>query len=420
MKSLKFLKPDIEECEKESFRQNLLHENLQRSKIMAFALIGFELILSAADICSSLLKVDDRFHFSQYLVMYLLMIVINVSYLVTISRFRKMRNTSPDLYGKMEPAFVPYVTLIMTWGSVVSLMDQELYGNLSVFMINMIICSVVYLMDIKTVLIPYFVSVAVLTAGLPFFQKSTDILIGHYVNVAVFILVSWLASRLIYLSYCNDFNSKVLLKKSNELLEKEIEENRRINNQLTMANLQLKEAVLIDDLTGIPNRRSFRNYVDTALENCVKHDTTMSFLMIDIDFFKEYNDHFGHKEGDQVLIVVANQINPMIRNHTEFFARWGGEEFIYTVLNITEEDLAELADFIRQNVYQLEIPHEFSRHRYLSVSIGTCTVKIIGQEDISKGIELADKALYFAKNSGRNCVKNISDMADICPKVRSV
>jgi len=341
--------------------------------------------------------------------MYIIMILINIFYLLLIKKFEKLNNTTIGKLRKLEIEIVCYITLIMSWGSIISLMDQKLYGNLIAFMINMIICSILYFLDNKMILIPYCFSVLIILIGLPFFQSSKDILIGHYVNLCVFIFISWLASRIIYLGYCNDFNSKVLLKKSNVLLEKEIEENKRINIKLTNANLQLKEAALIDELTGIPNRRSLRNYIDTALKKYVKEDSSVSILMIDIDFFKQFNDNYGHEKGDKVLVEVANQINSTIRNHMEFFGRWGGEEFIYVAFNADEENISELANTIKQKVYELKIPHEFSEINYISVSIGTCTIKITDQEDISKVIELADRALYLAKNSGRNCVKNMND-----------
>ena len=125
------------------------------------------------------------------------------------------------------------------------------------------------------------------------------------------------------MGYCNDYNSKVLLKRANILLEEEIEENKRINIKLMKANLQLKEAALVDELTGIPNRRSFRNYIDTEFDKHVSKDSALSILMIDIDFFKQYNDNYGHEKGDRVLIEVANQINSVIRNPMEFFWAMG-------------------------------------------------------------------------------------------------
>jgi len=404
-----FFKSDIEECEKENFRRNLIFDNIHRGKILATTIIGFEFILAIIDICSALLKVDNRFHFSGYLIMYSIMICINTFYLLFIIKFEKLNNISTGQLNNAEILIVVYITLIMSWGSVISLMDQKLYGQLIAFMVIMIASSVLYILDNKKILIPYFFSVLIILIFLPSFQSSKDILIGHYVNLCTFIIISWIASRIFFQNYVNDFNNKILLQRSKAMLEKEIEENKDINNKLAVANFQLKNLALIDELTGIPNRRGFRNYIDIAFDSYVNEDSLLSVIIIDIDFFKNFNDNYGHEEGDKALISVAKQIDSVVKNSMEFFCRWGGEEFIYSVFNLAKEDVIILAETIRLKVCELKIPNEFSKvSDNISVSIGTCTIKITGKDDVSKVINLADKALYLAKNSGRNCVKNFS------------
>jgi hypothetical protein len=120
-------------------------------------------------------------------------------------------------------------------GSVVSLMDQELYGQLVAFMINMIISSVLFYLDDRMILIPYSFSVLIMLVFLPFFQRTADVLIGHYVNLVIFIIISWLASRIVFRGYVHDFNNRVLLEKSNTMLAKEIESNKDINKRLAKA-----------------------------------------------------------------------------------------------------------------------------------------------------------------------------------------
>jgi len=366
-----------------------------------------EAILVIIDVVASIFKVDARFRFSYYFVMYLVMILVNITFLLLINWFNDSWEKSESQQRKLEAGLLAYITLIMSWGSFISLMDQKLYGQLIAFMVNMITCSVIYLLDNKRILVPYTCSVLILLVGLPFFQSSKDVLIGHYVNLFVFIVISWFAARIIFLSYCSDYMSKALMKKSNTLLGREIEQNDIINKKLTAANLQLKELALIDDLTGIPNRRSFRNHIDVAFESYVKKDSLLSIVMVDIDYFKNYNDNYGHIEGDRVLKAVANQIYSVVNHNMDFMARWGGEEFIYAAFNANKEEIRNIAETIRSKVYALKIPHQASKTwPYISVSLGTCSIKVSGKADVSKGIELADNALYLAKTSGRNCVKN--------------
>lgn len=392
--------------ERDNFERSIFATNIHRGRILAIIFIGFELILSIIDISALFLNIDQRFQYKNYLIMYLGMFLINILFLVFTRKLKNTKNIPIKRLRKLEMGLIIYITAIMSWGSIMSLMDQKLYGHLMVFMVNMITCSVLYLLDNRKTLIPYIVSILILFIGLPFFQNSRDILIGHYINLTVFIVISWLVSRIVYYSFHNDFKSKVLLEKSKNLLQKEIKQNVIINNKLTAANLQLKKLALVDELTGIPNRRSFRKYIDSAFENFIAENSMISFMMVDIDYFKQYNDTYGHSEGDRVIIAVANQIKSIVGYAMDFAARWGGEEFIYIAFDIDAEGIKNAAEKLRNKIFELKIPHKNSKiHNYITVSIGVSTIMAKGEGDVSKGIELADKALYFAKESGRNCVR---------------
>ncbi len=406
MKARELLQIEIEEGENEHFRRSVLAENFHRGRILAITMIVLELILAGADISAAIFKVDGRFHFSSYLIMYVLMILINSIYLLSINRLGDLEDKSTVQLRNLEMGLVAYITLIMSWGSMVSLMDQKLYGQLMVFMVNMISCSMIYILDNKKIIIPYGCSVIIIFIGLPYFQPSSDVLIGHYVNLCVFVIISWLASRIILLSYYRDYQSKRMLQKTNIILEREIEQNSVINSKLATVNHQLNELALIDELTGIPNRRSFRNHVDIAFERYVNKNSTLSIIMVDIDFFKQFNDIYGHNEGDRVLKAVAHQVNSVVRHNMDFVARWGGEEFIYAAFNSNEVEIEKIAEAIKGKVLGLKIPHRFSKDwANISVSLGSCTTHVSGRVDVAKCIERADKALYLAKTNGRNCVK---------------
>ena len=399
-----FLKNDIDCSEKEDYEIERLHDNIHRGKIMAIIVIGIEVICLSIDIISSILKVDDRFAFDDYLAMYVIMLVLNLFFLLLVKRFDHESENLKQHKKRLEFTIVFYVTLVMVWGSAVSLMDQRLYGQLMAFMVNMIVCSVIYLLDHKKIFIPYFASVFVLAIGLPFFQSSSDILIGHYVNLSVFVIISWTASRIIYHNYCENYRSKILLNQSNLLLEKKIEENRKINIKLALANNQLKELAMLDELTAIPNRRSFRDFIDRAFSCFVQEGSTVSVIMIDIDFFKQFNDYYGHEEGDHLLVAIASQINSILEEPSEFVVRWGGDEFIYAAFNKSQDEIVKTANMINTKVSELKIKQEDS---YVTVSLGASTIPITEKSDIQKAMKLADQALYLAKSDGRNRVKSL-------------
>lgn len=408
MKNFDFLRIKIDDEERESFMFDRISTNIYRARLLAIILIIFELFLTLLDLSALIYNADHRFHFIQYLTMYLLMILINLIYYLNLKWAKDSNSTKQLKY--MDRKLIVYMTLVLSWGSVVSLLDQELYGQLIVFMVNMITCSVLFVLESRHFIIPYGISTLILVVGLPFFQRSKDILIGHYVNLVVFIVLSWIASRIMYNNYYNDFRSKTLLRKANYLLEREIDKNILINKELKMANLHLSELALIDELTGISNRRSFRNFIDLAFENYIEGAALLSVVMIDIDYFKQYNDHYGHAQGDQAINEVAQQINSVVRHQRDTVARWGGEEFLYAGFNINEEEIQAITETIHSKVLELKIPHEYSKASfYLSVSIGYSSIEVSQKSDVAKGIECADKALYIAKMSGRNCIRKYQE-----------
>lgn len=405
MKKPEFMNCEIMEGEKEVFERSLIRDNVRRGRILAFSIILLEIILAISDVLTGLLKVDSRFHFNAYLFMYTLMICVNVVYLLHIRQYEKLSYASVKKTKHMKIGIVLYITFVMTWGSIVSIMDQKLYGQIIVFMIMMIISSVLYFLDNKMIVVPYAFAISVLVIGLPFFQKSTDILIGHYVNLTIFIFTSWLASRIVFHSYVCNFNNECLLHKSKSMLEVEVEEKRILNEKLMIANTQLKQLALIDELTEIPNRRGFKNYMDIAFENHKGREFSLSVMMLDIDFFKQYNDNYGHDAGDRVLIRIAMEIDMLLKTTGGFFCRWGGEEFIYILLHTAEEDMVTLAENVRKRVRGLAISNAHSKaDQFITISAGTSTSKVSHQEDVGKLIHHADKALYQAKGKGRNCV----------------
>jgi diguanylate cyclase (GGDEF)-like protein len=375
---------DIEPSLNSEFKISMLNDNVRRIKIYSVLVIFFELILALSDVTTSLLKVDNRFHFSYYLIAYITMILVNIIFAIYINRIGDIKDRSEKYLNRLENSILGYFTFILCWGSIISLLDQRLYGQLMVFMVNMITFSVLFYIDSKKILLPYISSTLIIMIGLPFFQHSSDVLIGHYINLTVFILIALVSSRIVFYNYCNDFKNKMLLSE---------------------ANKRLHELSFFDELTCIPNRRSLNNYIEAKYEHDFKNGLKVAAIMIDIDSFKQFNDSYGHFSGDEILIKVAEKINEMAAEKKHFAARIGGEEFIYVAEGVSVEQLMEIAETIRSNVLNLKIPHDYSEYSYLTISLGVSTLTLNSEKDIFKCIEYADNALYDAKMNGRNCVK---------------
>lgn len=156
----------------------------------------------------------------------------------------------------------------------------------------------------------------------------------------------------------------------------------------------LKGLVVLDQLTGIANRRA----IDSAILNFIQEDHPFAALMFDIDFFKRVNDSFGHQIGDCVLCELADLVNGMIRE-TDLFGRWGGEEFVCLFPDTGRDEAAAIAERIRGAVDETQ----FTGAKHITISIGVTRSR--EDDDVDSLFERMDRALYMAKESGRNCVK---------------
>ncbi len=165
----------------------------------------------------------------------------------------------------------------------------------------------------------------------------------------------------------------------------------------------LKRDATTDSLTGIYNRRFFDEHYKMALGQAARQKLPLSVFMIDIDFFKEYNDYYGHPTGDKTLIKVANALKAQLSRSTDVVARYGGEEFILMLPNMPEEHAMSFAHRLRLAIWDMAIPHLKSRiSQQISVSIGVSTYDERGESHKHLLVDAADAALYKAKQSGRN------------------
>ncbi|ASU39741.1 diguanylate cyclase [Herbaspirillum sp. meg3] len=167
----------------------------------------------------------------------------------------------------------------------------------------------------------------------------------------------------------------------------------------------LKREAITDSLTGIYNRRFFDESYALALRDAKRNHTSLSLLMIDIDYFKQYNDHYGHGEGDRALKLVANVLRAQMRRPNDVCARYGGEEFIMLIPGFTDVQAENFAERLRASVSDLCIQHEESQSgAHMTISVGVCTMTPDIGSDGAALLDSADDALYRAKKQGRNQV----------------
>lgn len=184
--------------------------------------------------------------------------------------------------------------------------------------------------------------------------------------------------------------------------EAELIETTKILNQ---TNQILEKISTHDPLTNLYNRRYFDQYLEAEWENVSISHQTLSLVMVDVDYFKPYNDHYGHQDGDQVLRLVADALSHCATRSRDVVARYGGEEFAMILPNTDFQGAGFIANAVCLKIRELEIPHIRSPHdQYITVSAGYASVRFQDWADLQKTdlIARADKALYEAKSRGRN------------------
>ena len=173
--------------------------------------------------------------------------------------------------------------------------------------------------------------------------------------------------------------------------------------ELKIKNDMLEKLSMYDGLTNIRNRRFFDETFEKTFSEIKRDKKSLAVLMIDIDFFKPYNDNYGHGQGDETLRKVAKALEKTIKRASDFVARYGGEEFVILLKDINKDGVEAVANNLLNAVRELKITHEFSKiENYVTVSIGVSYYN--SSSDITK-LELllkADETLYNVKNSGRN------------------
>lgn len=166
---------------------------------------------------------------------------------------------------------------------------------------------------------------------------------------------------------------------------------------------ELQRLSFLDGLTGIANRRYFHEYLEKELKQAVRNATPLSLIMSDLDYFKAYNDTYGHLAGDKCLIKVASALQSALKRPTDITARYGGEEFAIILPNTGMDGSAKVAENLRSCIEGLGIDHAGSLvSKYVTISLGVATFYPKPHSSSMELINASDRALYQAKSEGRN------------------
>ncbi|SFR61205.1 diguanylate cyclase (GGDEF) domain-containing protein [Marinobacter daqiaonensis] len=192
-----------------------------------------------------------------------------------------------------------------------------------------------------------------------------------------------------------------------EELEERVKER---TEELEGANRKLQQLSRTDSLTGLANRRHFEEILDREWSTALRSGLSLSVIMLDIDYFKAFNDRYGHPAGDQCLRDVAISLQRHLRRGDDLAARYGGEEFIVILQDAGHDKAMDIAESLCRAVSGLDIPHQDSPWQRITISVGVAVLE--PASDITSAFELvknADSALYRAKMAGRNRVVMFSN-----------
>lgn len=183
----------------------------------------------------------------------------------------------------------------------------------------------------------------------------------------------------------------------------DISERKKTEEQLLIMQKQLEEFSYKDGLTGVANRRMFDTVLEREWLAARQHQQPLSLIMIDIDYFKQFNDCYGHLRGDEVLKQVAQALSQAGVRAKDFFARFGGEEFALILPETNEVSASKIAERCRHLVFKEQIPHVHSEiSQILTISVGVGSITPSQTDDLKTFVESVDALMYQAKRDGRN------------------
>ncbi len=211
------------------------------------------------------------------------------------------------------------------------------------------------------------------------------------------------------LTEMNAHLDELVLQRTRDLAES----NQKIEHQnleLEKKNRALQKLSFKDALTGVWNRRKYDQMIEKEWNRCLRYQRPIALLVLDIDYFKRFNDFYGHMTGDQCLVKIGKVLKSYLSRSTDMAARYGGEEFVVLLPETGKEEAVKIASMLRQKIESLNIPHEKSLvNDHVTVSIGVTSLVPDLNSLYQDLFSVADKALYQAKDAGRNQIKFLSE-----------
>ncbi len=388
-----FLIPVADEYKAE-LTLDLNRTNMAKVKTIAITFLVLEVLMVAASLIikkEALFSKPDLYYFAMYLFLIAAMSIF-------LGIFHKLGKNIPAHGMGIRIAGISFTCLLLFWCAGISLLDQMSYGQIIIYLTAIISIAVVPLFQPLTFFLLYVAAQTFFVALMPYFQESGDIIFGNYANSTLFIIISFVISRIRYKTWIGDFKNRIIIQ------EKSIEIN-QINKELEEANEKLRYLSQTDSLTGVFNRSMFDKTIKIEWNRCKRNSIPLSLFMIDIDFFKAFNDNYGHQAGDVCIKQVAGVLLSFAKRSSDSVSRYGGDEFSVILPHLGKEDASKLAEQIRAKIAASYIPNTYaSIAEHATISMGVHTIIPSDDSSIDAFIEAADRALYEAKKDRNKIV----------------
>lgn len=315
------------------------------------------------------------------------LLIIFITSLVTVLSVKKINKSSNSL--KAKSIIIKYYS----WAFLLSfnvgyILTWIFFGINYSYIIGIFVYAIIFYEDNKISLLLYvlnFILYAFITKYVEFPFPNTMI---AYTSGTIATWGGLLISRLFYRSKVQEFLYRHQLQLQSE--------------ELAKLNTELNRLVGIDGLTHVANRRKFDEFLQQTFEELTIRQKYLGILLLDVDYFKLYNDTYGHQAGDECLRNIAFAVQEEIRREGDLLARYGGEEFVIILSHTSPEEAENIAQRICSKIETLNIPHVRSPLEKVTVSIGIVCQVPEGEEKPENLVLKADKALYEAKKRGRN------------------
>lgn len=371
--------------QRERYHLELARFNYKSGHFISFMLIFME----AAMLVYALISFDfSKTVYLVYTVLYCILLIIGICVYAFTLLMKKHLETHYRLFNAIV---VVFACLVMTWGAVLSSFDISLGSYPIIFFSFLTGFSALFYLTTPVSLIMLFCEIILfyilnLTLGGQSFDFN--VVINYFTYFCIIVAVVLIKDKQTY----EKFKADCALQNKDAQLNAMVE-------KLGAMNKQLIDMAVTDSLTGTYNRWAFNNNIPVLIANCIKNNTPLTAIMYDIDNFKYVNDLYGHEAGDHILKAVCNKL--VSHTHKNCVYRFGGEEFVILLENLTQEQSMQLADKIREDVAS-EVYTDWNIA--VTMSGGVYTAVPGTKNDGDEFWIRADNALYKAKHSGKNCI----------------